>query len=330
MYLAKVVQNNGGPYDGCIKVISLQLLGYIPVVPDDFSDLTNEEKLEYARLSSWVYPKYSSPSDFYLPELGESVFVDYLTGTTHLFWDGSSLRNGETWENIFVKDGPEIDSINPEYKVVPDEHKTRVIGTRSGTGIIMYDTWTEERDGETKKGKMVIQAAGKFAKQSEREPIKITLDGEEDKESIEILVQNKDGKLLQSIKVDSTKDAELITLSGKDGERFLTLDSTKDAEIFTLEMKSGHTIVLDEANKKISIDDGDTLSVVMDTDKKTVVTTADKVSLGLDGTKGTFTMKDSKNTIESTDTGIDISNATCKIEMGSASVKINGNLEVLV
>jgi hypothetical protein len=305
MIIGYVVENHGDacPGPGFIRVISPKHFGFKEGI-EGWKDMELKEKLNYCIKSSWIMPLYQSSSDSFVPEVGELVVFERLEGTDNYIWRGAlpAIEN-VVFESMFFSSDNKIEGRNINEEIKPNEYKKRIIGSKSGTNIIIYDSWIKDRKGD-KTSKIEINVAGNFA-ETEQSPSGILIDGLEDKEKIDIFSQNKDADNTQNIILDNEKDKEKIILSGKAGDRSVILDSTNGEEKFTIELKEGF-IEIDEVAKSISIEIGD-------------------VKYLLDGNEGIFKMETNTASIASTNSGdIDLECVNCNIK-ADAEIKIGGD-----
>lgn len=295
-HIAYVVNNNQEdtniPYKGCIKVVAPTLFGYIDSIAKSDKEAEIINKMV---ISDWIYPCYSHPSDTYIPELGECVFIENIQGTNKYIYSGSFP--GKDFANLFVKDKPDMDGFNPNFVYEKGVNKTRIIGTRYGSYILLEDTWANEIFADNDKfGKIIIEAGGKNKQHDDRLGPYIILNSEFEKENIEICARKPDGTTMATIFFDVTKDAEKIIISsfGKDdkGYKEIAIDNENDAiEISgsNLEDKGGQSVLLDFKNEKIEItgknkDDEKPQSWLMDLlNKKTIFTDPESQKITIDG-----------------------------------------------
>lgn len=294
--LGYVVYNNQEdtniPHKGCIKVVSPVLFGYTGLV--DKKD-TEKNIINKMVISDWIYPCYSSPTDVYIPEKGECVFLELLSGTNKYVYSG--YFPGEEFKNLFVKGSPEMDGFNPNFIYEKDKNKTRIIGTRYGSYIMFEDTWGNEIYGDGDKfGRVVLEAGGKNKQNTDRLGPTIILDSKFEAENIEICARKPDGTTMATIFLDVTKDKEKIIISsfGKDdkGYKEIAIDNEADSiEISgnNLDDKGLQSLLMDFSNEKIEIngknkDDEKPQSWLMDLkNKKTIFKDCEEQTITLDG-----------------------------------------------
>jgi len=194
-YIGIVVENDFNledcPFKGAIKVVCAELFG---IIPSQKVGLTYEENLSYLVESDWISPARLHPSDFYVPEKGEYVYIEGVEEDLEdLTWDACPIAND--WKNLAVADEAlqARESTNSQVKEITD----RIIGTRSGH----YIKFEDKVDGS-----LIIEVGGKNELDKERKGSSIKLNSKVGEESVNILAQNKDGSKKVSMDYNTATD----------------------------------------------------------------------------------------------------------------------------
>jgi hypothetical protein len=160
--MAYVVENDfeleDCPYKGCIKVVCPDLLGWSDLPPMDAPfEIVKDLMIE----SGWVRPHWTHPMDFYVPEIGEGVYIEALAGgdVRNLIWTG--FYPGEDFINQWTYDS--LEGVNTQVV----EYTDRIYGTRNGTYIKIEDV---------DDGKFIIEVCGKNKSDPSRIGHKFTID----------------------------------------------------------------------------------------------------------------------------------------------------------
>lgn len=229
------------PYKGCIKVLCPDILGFEATMVED---LPFDSLKQYMNESDWVRPHYAHPSDFYIPELGEGVYVEGIRGQANdLIWTG--VYPGEDFQNLY--DHTQKDGINQQVSAKTD----RIIGTRNGTYIKLEDTDT---------GKLTIEVLGKNKLNPSRIGCKIEIDPANNQ--IKLLAQDTSGATTSfiTLKQDSC--------------------TVQDSNNNKIEMTSSGTTVTDKNSNKIEM----TSSGIKLTDKNSNTVEMASTSVKINGT----------------------------------------------
>lgn len=237
-YPAYVVENDstlsGCPYPGCIKVVCPDIFGYKEY--PEFFDAQGKMIIEGLAVSGWVRPHYANPMDFYVPALGQGVYIEGLRGRfDDLIWTG--IFPGNDFINLVTDEQNE--GINTQQL----EDTDRIIGCRNGSFIKI-----EDKD----DGKILIEVFGKNINNTDRIGCQIELDGTMDAEKISILGKTKDESSLQSFIIDMAKDAEKILIIDKE-EQSIEFNPVDKKVTFTV---GDVVVVYDAQNKSFDMTDG--------------------------------------------------------------------------
>lgn len=250
------------PFPGAFKVICPDIYGH---VPDRALTLPQEDLAALAELSPWVRPKFPSPLDFFVPELGEGVYINFMHGDER-FPVVDGFFPSEDFKNLFDSANRDRDGISQH---VAEKATDRVFATRNGSVIKIEDK---------PDGKIIIEVFGKTKnaegdKSSRLGPL-IELDPATDAEKVTVTSRTKDGAVQNKIIVDVTKDAEKIEAITQEGARLL-LDDTDGAEQVVLEdAKNGNTVTMDADG--IQVEDANGHKIVMDSSEIFVEAAAGK------------------------------------------------------
>jgi hypothetical protein len=303
-YLGMVVKNtkysdNEPPYIGCIQVVCPQLFGMQKGIP---KDIKAKDTWKYGLLSDWIYPINVSPSDFFVPDIGDTVIIEELVGTGRYLWRGCPYKLDE---NNYLLSDQKMEPYPMSAEIVPNEYKTRIIGDKNGSRITFYDSWIKDRDGgRTEKFSIVVGGSNNL--EEDRKGVELVIDATEDEESLQMLVQDSSGETAQSVVINNKKDSGFIELLDRQGQ-YIVIDS--EEESITLEDKHGNIIIMDKDGIKI------------ESSKELNIKTSDDIKI--DAGSNNIEVKAMEVTLEAT-TDITIKNSTQKIEMGASSTKISG------
>lgn len=317
-YLGFVITNYGDdlPLLGAVKVVCPQVWGFEAGTKGTGNFLEDIKKGKVSPV--WIYPTSIGSNDSVIPDVGDYVLFDYIESINLWVWTGFLLKANTNY-NPFIKNPksgkydlpmPSVD-INTKLETT---HKTRVVGTKCGSAIIFEDTWIKEKNNQEKRSsKAKIVVGGKSHLYDDREGLELIFDASEEKEKIEIIVQDKTGNKRQSILIDNTKDAGFIEIIDNKNQHIYI--DTENEEI-GVEDVTGNIIKLNE--------DG----IEVKAEGKLNITASDNIEV--DAGSNNITVKGNEVNVESTklnitcDSDIVIKNNTQKIEMGSASTKITG------
>ena len=335
-YPAIVVYNNQDdssiPSAGCIKVVAPTLLGFRGFITEKEKGI-KDKWIEKLMKSDWVRPCYSHPKDFYLPEIGEGVYIEYLGNSTKLIYTG--FFPASDFENQIIDKTPAIKmaGINKNATVEKNKNKTRVFGTRYGSYILFDDTWAEQtftKSSYKKSGKLIICAGGPNTKFPDRKGITVSLDTAEDAEKYELVIQSKDGKYKQSIVVDATKDKPKISFSSLNandkGLKEIIIDNDTDC------IKSGGKNKNDKGEQSVLLDFANALIKLAGKDSND----ANEMSLLLDFANKKIEMSDSGSQKIAMDASSGSENISLTgksgdfIRVKNGEVNLNGNTEAAV
>lgn len=319
-YLAFVVTNTGDdrPLFGAIKVVCPSVWGFQEGA--EATDSLNGN-LRLGNVSPvWIYPVCSNPNDITIPDAGDTVILEKLEGADLWVWEGFCLKVGKNY-NPFVKN-PETDkydlqmpSVDINCETDAGKYKTRVIGTKSGSALVFYDTWIEEKDTtKTRASKAKLVVGGKSHLYTDRKGIEILVDATEDKELISIIVQDKKGEKAQTIIIDNEKDKGFIKITDKE-EQYLLMDTENG--VVEVADKNDNIITMDEDGVKIV--SGKELNI----ETKDKVNIKTKGDVKLDAGSKSVEVKAKAVTLDTTAT-ITIKNTTNKIELSETSIKLTG------
>ncbi len=204
------------PFPGAFKVICPDVYGH---VPERALTLPQEELEALAELSPWVRPKFPSPLDFFVPELGEGVYINFLHGDERFPVVDGYFPSAD-FKSLFDSTNPERDGISQH---VLEKQTDRVIATRNGSVIKIEDK---------PDGKMTIEVFGKTKNaegdKSSRLGSIIELDPKTDAEKITIKARNKDGSTENTITMDMTAGNEIIRIDDTHGN-FMQFDKDSSA-----------------------------------------------------------------------------------------------------
>ena len=244
LYPAVVVYNDQTdttiPYPGCFKVACPDVYGFKPsAVPN----LPASQLIKNCVPSPWVRPSFAHPTDFFVPELGEGVWITfnmerYDLPVVHGWYPGADFQNM-------------IDTANPNRdgisQAVSEQQTDRIIATRNGSYIKIEDT---------QEGLIVIEVYGATKNtegdKSTRVGSKITLDPATDAQKIEMIAQNADGSSQTKLTLDVSNGAELIEALTPAGAQLLLDDANKLVQLLT---ESGYGIIIDEQSGTLDIED---------------------------------------------------------------------------
>ncbi len=204
------------PIPGAFKVICPDVYGHVPARA---LTLPQEELQALAELSPWVRPKFPSPLDFFVPELGEGVYINFLHGDER-FPVVDGYFPSTDFKNLFDLATRDRDGISQH---VTDKATDRVFATRNGSVIKIEDK---------PDGKIIIEVLGKTKnaegdKSARLGPL-IELDPKTDAEKITLRARNKDGSTEQTIVLDMTKGDETIRIEDAHGN-FIEFDKDSSA-----------------------------------------------------------------------------------------------------
>lgn len=227
------------PFPGAFKVICPDIYGH---APDRALTLPQEDLAALAELSPWVRPKFSSPLDFFVPELGEGVYINFMHGDER-FPVVDGFFPSEDFKNLFDSANRDRDGISQH---VAEKATDRVFATRNGSVIKIEDK---------PEGKLSIEVFGKTRnaegdKSTRLGPL-IELDPATDAEKITLKARTKDGAAEQTIVMDMTKDDESILVTDKAGQ-FVKLSSKNGDEIIRIEDVHGNFIEFDKDSSATS------------------------------------------------------------------------------
>ncbi len=242
------------PIKGAFKVICPDIYGHLP----ELSLTIPQTKLaEISELSPWVRPSFTHPTDFFVPELGEGVWVTFLRGDMNRpIADG--YFPSDDFKNLFDKNNPVRDGIS---QAVSEPQTDRVIATRNGSYIKIEDK---------PEGKITIEvyagAKNIEGDNSTRKGCKIELDPTIDAEKITVIAQTKDGAKQSKIEIDVTKDAEKIELITPKGAKLLLDDANGSEQVILEDTENGNKVTMDSTGiaivdkqaNKITLDDNGT------------------------------------------------------------------------
>jgi hypothetical protein len=293
IYRAEVTSNLDEEFRGRIKA----------KVPSLFGD---------TELPNWINPRDLRASgfnkgEFYPPELGSWVFVEFEGGDTNYpVYSGGWHGDLDEGDNT----GPEL----PKDFAYDEDGSPKKRGYRDPSGNrIVFDA--------TKDKQKLILAASDGVKDTPREhTLEFSL--EKDKELLKI------ASLAHFFVMDDTKDKEGVYLIHKTGTQF-QIDAKGSMKIFT---KSGHLLSMNEEDSTVLLNskDGSTIAVkdnivIADASgKSTVNISKDTVQIT---TAKDLVMQSNSATLKSGSISLDGGNAkmtlgSAKIAMGTAACEI--------
>ena len=319
-YVAYVVTNTGDdqPIMGAIRVICPSVWGFQEGAKG--SESANA-CLRLGNVSPiWILPVGNHTNDLVIPDPGDIVLIEKIEGADIWVWEGFCLKAVEN-SNPFVKN-PEtgkfdlpMPSVDRNGELELGEYKTRVIGTKSGSALVFYDTWVEEKDTtKTRASKVNLVVGGKSNLYTDRNGIEILVDATEDKEQILITVQNVDGDKKQTVIIDNEKDKGYIKIIDKE-DQYILVDTENGA--IEVADKNDNVITMNEDGVKIV--SGKELNI--ETEDKVNITT--KGDIKVDAGSKSVEVKAKAVTLDTTAT-VTIKNATNKIELSETSIKLTG------
>lgn len=361
-HLAYVVTNYGTGEDappmlGAIRVVCPTVWGFTEGIPKDIK--SQDDMLKYGVLSpSWILPVGNNSNDMSIPDAGDYVVIEQVVSTEVYVWVGvvphvavcknPFVKNSKT--NAYDIDMPGVDS---NAKIDSGKYKTRVLGTKCGTAIVMEDTWIEERKDDAKRAsRLKITVGGKSHIYEDRVGPEIVIDAKEDEETTTIVVQNIDGSLMSTILVNNKKDEGSIEITDNAGQVF-KMDAKKDEELISITDKAGQTfqmnsksgetgivftdkegqkILLDASNKAVSLSSKDNVKVSMKNDgSETIISNGDSQFVKMTSSATTLQHADGTS-VSMGSSGLKAEHSGKKVEIGSASIKLTGkagSVEVL-
>lgn len=220
------------PYKGCIRVIIPDFYGCEEILRDGSS------YSDWIELPEWVEPCFSHPCDFYVPALGEPVYIESLNSSDEdlcqTVWTGFYSAGEEDYDNIVS--GVEQEAVSSYVGDITD----RVIGTRNGSVIKI-----EDKD----NGKLIIEVFGKNIGNPSRKGHKITLDPAVGLELLEKGQKNKITITAQNIVVDDSENGNKITI---DSSGIVILDKNGNTATFS----SSGVEIEDATGNKIQMESG--------------------------------------------------------------------------
>lgn len=181
------------PYEGCIKVVCPDLLGWEsqPIAGLPFLVLK-----EFMIESAWVKPCWAHPMDAYIPLPGEGVYVEGVAGRglEGLIYTG--FYPGEDFINVYTLQPSEGLNLNLG-QALPGQYD-RIIGARDGSHLKFED------DPVIGMGKTILMAGGAKALNPIQVGPSLELDPITALEKVILKTTDKVGALEQSITLDMT------------------------------------------------------------------------------------------------------------------------------
>lgn len=301
-HLAYVVTNYGTGEDappmlGAIRVVCPTVWGFTEGIPKDIK--SQDDMLKYGVLSpSWILPVGNNSNDMSIPDAGDYVVIEQVVSTEVYVWVGvvphvavcknPFVKNSKT--NAYDIDMPGVDS---NAKIDSGKYKTRVLGTKCGTAIVMEDTWIEERKDDAKRAsRLKITVGGKSHIYEDRVGPEIVIDAKEDEETTTIVVQNIDGSLMSTILVNNKKDEGSIEITDNAGQVF-KMDAKKDEELISITDKAGQTFQMNSKSGETGIvfTDKESQTVTLDAANKEVIIKTGSGKITLDASSSDVTVK---------------------------------------
>lgn len=252
------------PIKGAFKVYCPRVYGHD--VPIGVTSVNGPSAYQYMYESPWVLPRLESYDDFTVPEVGDSVYIDFVEGTgdNPIFY--GIAPDDEDFFNQLTQ------TMQAAYsKAVEDPAVDRVVGVRNGTYI-------KFRNDDS--GLITIESLGKNIDNPTRLGSKIEINGND--KTVKLYAQTDDGSKVYEINCDAAN--ELISILTQNGKEF-TLDDINN--ISQLIDDIGNSIVLDDDG--ITVTDKNGNSITMDsegisaTDKNGQFLTMDSSGVYLNG-----------------------------------------------
>ena len=225
------------PFKGCIKVLCPDLLGWEPQPKGGLPFEAVKSKMVE---SDWVRPHWTHPSDAYVPEVGEGVYVECLGGhgLEAMIWTG--IYPGEDFDNLYDPN-PVTNKragVSPKLSEVTD----RIIGTRNGTYIKI-----EDKD----NGKLILEVFGTNpADVTNRKGCQVEIDPSLDQ--IKVIAQDDVG----ATKVTTTMKKDSYEVSDTSNNKF-----KMDTAGITVEDKSGNKQEMTSSGIKWTDCNGNTIEM---------------------------------------------------------------------
>ena len=225
------------PYPGCFKVACPEIYGYESSVIDE---LPPSDLIKLSVESPWVIPSNRHPLDFYLPEIGEGVFISFIKGDVNLPVEDGYYPS-ELFENLMFTTDNKRDGYSQQ--IIKDTD--RIIATRNGSYIKIEDDI---------EGMITLEVYGKSIDKegdnSTRVGSKIILDPKTDSEKISLIANNKDESKQVILNIDTTKDDERLSAITPTGFKFDI--SEKDKSIKS-ETPNGNILEIEDNNDTVTI-----------------------------------------------------------------------------
>ncbi len=240
-YKAIVVANQGDelPAPGYVRVVCPVVFGFDKI---DFKNKKRQALLADMTVSGWIQPMRVGPTDNYVPEIGEGVFIEKVD-TDEWIWFGTYAA---TYSKNLIGDY-DVESGNLNCRSVLQD---RVIGTRGGSYVLL-----EDMEG----GSIIIESGARNIDNPGRVGCTLILESIQDKEAIRILGRNKDASKKSFIDIDMLKNGEKILwedchgnkiISDKDGIKVIDKHNNK------INLKSDGLEIDSAKGDKVSMLDG--------------------------------------------------------------------------
>ena len=292
------------PIKGAFKVYCPDVFGY--ELPKGVTSVSGAAAYEYMYDSPWVLPCLQSYDDFFLPAVGDSVYIDFVDGlgSNPIFY--GIAPESEDFFNQMTNSMQAAHS-----KQLEDPNIDRIVGIRKGSYIKFYND---------DSGKIVIETLGKTVDNPTRVGSRIELDGEN--QTAKVMAQTDDGSNQYTLECDAVNElVRMVTAGGKE----FSLDDIN--AITGLVDDLGNGIEMGDSGVTITDKDGNT--VVM-SDSGITVTDAintQTVEMNSDGIKATDM---NSHTIEMTSSGLVFNGNAHKLKLNNTAQSLGSLIDSLI